>query len=1050
MPARPRRTARLVWIVLLAAPAAATDVANQPASEGLPITPAGALIRDVGTHAPAVGALPVAFVRSPDALGPDGGGRYLIAVNSGFGVQFSAATNRAQQSLTVIDLAADPPIAVQNVYFPSPQSANVGAAFGPRPAASGGWPLYVAGGFENKVWVFTFRPDRIPPLQPPSPGPTSRVTAPAIALDGMAAEPPVKVYNEGKLAIYPTGLAISSDGATLFTANNLGDSLGIVSGLGARPAVTALPLAPPGSRLDLYPYAAAVLAGKSGAVAKVYVSLWGAAAVAVVRPGLPHAPVKHIRVAGHPTAMTLNRTGTRLYVVDSNADAVSIIDTARDAEIERIDLRLAENSAPGETPEDLALDADGSHLYVANAHANAVAVVELSPDARGVEAERSTAPDDDDDGEAESARSRVAGFIPTGQYPSAVAVVGDTLIVGNGKGTGFADASMTVDNSGRTPNAPNDRFPSGAVTAGGQFVVSLVSGNFSAIPLPDERRLAEYSRQVMRNDGLLEPPAAALFPGPSPITHVIYVIRENRTYDQVFGDFASAGDGSPADGDASLAIFGSGEAARRRGGPPQRITPNAHALALRFGLLDRFFVNSEASPDGHNWCTAAFSSDYVDKAFRWSYAGRGRSYDFQGFNRLPAVQPPNEIPYQLSYGPDADEVADFLKQYVPYLHGGRDVAEPETLYLWDAAARAGLTYRNYGEFIATVTRADVDAIDAHRHKLYPDTSGVVAAFATKRSLEGHFSLSYPSFDLTIPDAMTADSYRAATAASAVDPVISQDNPDSRFRGTSRLGEWLQEFQGYVRDLEAGKGETLPRLQIVWLPSDHTAGLRTGGPTPQFMVADNDYALGRLVEAVSHSPYWKNTALFVVEDDAQNGPDHVDAHRSVALVISAYNRPGTLVHAYHSTVSLLRTIELLLGLPPMNQLDGTAAPIDVFQATPDLSPYTAVLPDVAPDNLIVAPPTDARTATWIRRTVRQDLTHPDMADPAVLNAVIWASVKGGRSPLPVAASLPAFDLMTAGLIGEDDAGERREARRIDAVKRELIAFLTRRSSGRAAR
>jgi DNA-binding beta-propeller fold protein YncE len=1043
MPACLRSAVGLLGTILVALPAAATDVTHQPASEGRPITPAGELIRDLATHEPAVGALPVALVRSPDTQGPDGRGRYLVAVNSGFGVQFSAATNRAQQSLTVIDLAAHPPVAVQNVYFPSPQSANVGAVFGPRAPAADGWPLYVSGGFENKVWVFTFRPGERVPLEPASPGPASKVNAPAIDVTAMATAPPVKAYNFGKAAVYPTGLAISPDGSTLFTANNLGDTLGIVSGLGGETKVSAMPLGLAGATQAISPYAVVVTPGKAGAAAKAYVSLWGGAAVAVVRLDRPGTPVKHIVVAAHPTAMTLNRAGSRLYVVGSNDDAVSVIDTARDAEIERVDLRLAEKARLGATPEDLALDATGARLYVASAHANAVAVVDLSPEARGEKPTMTRARKDDDDDDAATAaaaRSRVAGFIPTGQYPSAVAVVGETLIVGNGKGTGFANSSMAVDNSGRAPNAPNYRFPADRAYSRGQYDVSLISGNFSAVPLPDERRLAEYSRQVMRNDGVLGARKAALFPGPSPITHVIYVIRENRTYDQVFGDLAKAGNGSPADGDASLAIFGDGEAARVYGGPPQRITPNAHALALRFGLLDRFFVNSEASPDGHNWSTAAFSSDYVDKAFRWNYSGRGRSFDFQGFNRLPEVEPPEFIPDPLARGADAGAVADYLKEFVPYLHGDRDVAEPETLYLWDAAARAGLTYRNYGEFLGTVTQADVDALNAHKRKAYPDTSPVVAAFATKKSLEGHFSPTFPYFDLTIPDVMTADSYHAAKTQTGTDPTISPANPDPRFRGTSRFAVWLQEFEGFVRGLEAGAGDGLPNLSIVWLPSDHTSGLHPEMATPQFMVADNDYALGRLVEAVSKSPYWKDTAILVVEDDAQAGPDHVDAHRSPALVISAYNRPGALVHTYHNTVSLIRTIELLLGLPPMNQLDAAAAPIDVFQATPDLAPYTAVLPDVALDNLIVKRPTNGKTAYWIRRTEEQDLTHPDMADPAVLNAAIWYSVRGGGVPLPAVASLPAFDLMTAGLRGDNDEEEAREVQRIDARKRELIARL----------
>jgi YVTN family beta-propeller protein len=735
--------------------------------------------------------------------------------------------------------------------------------------------------------------------------------------------------------------------------------------------------------------------------------------------------------------LLLNRAATRLYVADSNADSVSVIDTARNVEIERIDVHLAEGGATGASPEGLALDTEEERLLVAEAHANAVAVVELSAAARGVTKGTGKTGGADDDDEGALPRSRVIGLLPTGQYPSAVAVVGDLLVVANGKGTGFASSSMTANGSGRVPTAPNYRFPAKPPFIEGQYIVSEVAGNFSAIPLPDERRLAEYSQQVMRNDGLLGRRDIPLFPGRSPITHVIYIIRENRTYDQVFGDLPASGDGTRADGDPTLAIFGAGAAARVYGGPTQVITPNARALALRFGLLDRFFVNSEASPDGHNWCTAAFSSDYVDKAFRLIYSGRGRSYDFEGFNRLPNYEPPAHVPEGLPENVQAEDVADFMKQFVPYLHGGRDVAEPETLYLWDAAARAGLSYRNYGEFIGTVTAADAEAMKTRRRKKYPDVSPVLASFATKRSLEGHFAPTFANFDLAIPDAMTVESYTAVKEAGEGDPLVVPGRADGRFAGSSRLGEWLREFQGYARDLGEGRGDHLPALSIVWLPSDHTAGLQVGMPTPQFMVADNDYALGRLVQEVSHSPYWKNTAIFAVEDDAQAGPDHVDGHRSVALVISAYNRRGALVHAYHSTVSLIRTIELLLGIAPMNQLDAAAAPIDVFQPTPDLSPYTALLPEVAATNLLVPAPEDAASAQWEARTAAQDLDHADMADPATLNRIIWFSVRGPGSPLPRAASLPAFDVLTTGIVrrGADDGAEE-----MDAAKRALVARL----------
>ncbi len=484
-----------------------------------------------------------------------------------------------------------------------------------------------------------------------------------------------------------------------------------------------------------------------------------------------------------------------------------------------------------------------------------------------------------------------------------------------------------------------------------------------------------------------------------------------------------SGDGTVADGDPKLAIFGHNDAAARPDGTRQDISPNHRALALRFGLFDRFFVNSEASPDGHNWSTAAFSNDYVDKTYRWNYSRRGRGYDYEGFNRLPNYEPVRGAQPLFDSTADAEDIANFLRRFVPYLQGSRDVAEPRTLYLWDAAARAGLTYRNYGEFLLTLSEADVNAVKTNRSKSYPDLTPTVSTFATKKSLEGNFNSSLRNYDLDTPDAMTVDSYRAARGSSAI-PMISGDHNDPRFRGHSRIGEWLKEFRGFVADVQAGRRDRLPNLSILRLPNDHTEGLAARKPTPQFFMADNDYALGLLVEAVSNSPYWKDTAICVVEDDAQDGPDHIDAHRSVALVISAYNRPGALVHEFHTTVSLIRTIELLLGIAPMNQLDATATPINIFRSQPDLTPYKAVLPMVALDNLLNPPARDAATAYWMKRTEEQDLAHADMADPEVLNEIIWFSVRG-NAPMPAISRLPAFDALRFGLKEEREELAERE-------------------------
>jgi YVTN family beta-propeller protein len=1020
------------WVFSITLLHSEADVAvqAQPASEGRPITPAGRLVIDLTTRRPAVGSLPVEFVRSPDHSGPNGQGRYLIAVNSGYGIQFNSATNKGQQSLAVIDLNATPePMVIQNVYFPTPQSVNVGVAFSQKPD-NRSYALYAAGGFENRIWIFRFTPGSAQPITPPSPGPATSVTAPYIDVSGFSNEANTTRYNSNRLSVYPTGLALSPDGNSLYVANNLADNLGIVTNLHGSRNLVKVDLRRAGSSQFIYPYGVAVVGSKA------YVSCWGDATVAVVNVNNPAAPVRYITVDRHPTSVVKNRMGTRLFVANSDADTVSVIDTTTDLEIERISVRVSESALVGSSPEGLALSQDEATLYAANAHSNAIAVVELS-----AAASRASGSGDWDDAanKRDQSRSRVRGFIPTGQYPSAVAVVDRTLFVGNGKGTGFESSSLVVDNGGRFPNMPNDRFPAstGRQGRGGQYSLSLIAGNISAITEPDEKQLAAFTGQVMRNDGLVQAPKSRLFNGPSPIKHVIYIIKENRTYDQVFGDVQRGGNGAAADGDPRLAIFGAGEAARRPGGAAQDIAPNHRALALRFGLMDRFFVNAAASPEGHNWSTAGFSNDYVDKAYRWNYSSRGRAYDFEGFNRLPAWGAERDEPPMFATPISVDDVVGFLKGYIPYLNGARDIAEPETLYLWDAAARAGLTYRNYGEFVATVSEATLSALNENKQRPYPDISRTLRALPTKKSLEGHVSETFRNFDLRTPDSMTPDSYRAAKGSEGkVDPLISWNNADERFRGSSRFSEWFDEFRGYVADIEAGKPDRMPNFSMMRFSNDHTSGLSSGYPTPQFYMAENDYAVGKLVEAVSNSPYWRDTAIFILEDDAQDGPDHVDCHRSPALVVSAYNKPGGLIHDFHNTVSLIRTMEILLGMQPMNQLDASVAPIDIFRDDADLRPYKALLPEVSLDNLINPAPAgrDSTRAYWMKRTGEQNLSYPDMADPRVMNEIIWFSVRGEGSTMPEPARLAVVDAMRESfrdMTDRDDepsSGNRKLARR----------------------
>lgn len=359
---------------------AQVKIAHQPASEGRPISPAGTLIMDASTGSPAVGSLPVKFVRSPDHDAKDGGGRFLIAVNSGFGVQFDSSSRSASQSLTVIDLNAQPvPKAVQNVYFPAPQSANVGAVFSPRPERDGSYLLYVSGGYENKIWIFQFNENFRQPISPLSPGPDTQVTAPFISVAALSSQAGSPRYQRGVEPVYPMGIAISPDGGTLFVANDLGDSLGIISGLRYERRLTRVNLSDGQVGHFVYPYEVVSYA-PSGAQEsqKAYVSCWATESVAVKDLVHPDAPVKFIHVGHHPTEMIFNSSQTRLYVVNSDGDSVSVIDTSTDRVVETISVRLEEKALPGGSPEGLALSADGETLYVANAHSNAVAVVSLT------------------------------------------------------------------------------------------------------------------------------------------------------------------------------------------------------------------------------------------------------------------------------------------------------------------------------------------------------------------------------------------------------------------------------------------------------------------------------------------------------------------------------------------------------------------------------------------------------------------------------------------------------------------------------------------------
>jgi DNA-binding beta-propeller fold protein YncE len=654
----------------------------------------------------------------------------------------------------------------------------------------------------------------------------------------------------------PGGLAVDAKG-NLFVAGTWGDG------------VSLLPLADPDKRQRLalekgsYPYAC--LAEPKGK--RLFVSLWGLAAVAVLdrEEGKVLATWPTER---HPTEMVLSPDGKALYVACANSTKVSVLDAEHDGKaLETIACALYPNAPAGNTPNSLSLTPDGQMLFVANADANNLAVFKV----------------------AEPGKSQPLGFIPVGWYPTSVRFnpADKRLYVANGKGL-----TSRANPQGPGPYADRNLRPVY------QYIAGLMEGTLSVIDLPSPEKMAEYSKQAyacspLRSDQgvTAERPDGNPIPGkvgdPSPIKHVLYIIKENRTYDQVFGDVKEG------NGDPSLCLFG------------EKITPNHHKLARQFVLLDNFYVDGEVSADGHEWSMGAYATDFVEKIWPLTYRGS----PLKKLDIYPA-------------------------------EGNFDaIARPAGGYLWDRCAEAGLSYRSYGEWIENGKK--------------PGDPGK----ALVKALEGHFDPQFRGFDMDYPDQKRADRF-------------------------------IEELGRFERDGD------LPRLTILRLPNDHTAGTKVGSKTPTALVDDNDLALGRVVEAVSKSKFWKDTAIFVIEDDAQNGPDHVDAHRTVALVISPYTMRGHVDSSLYSTSSMLRTMELILGLKPMSQFDAAARPMYAsFQAKADPGGYQHVVPEVDLTEKNKA------TAWGAKISEGFDLTKEDAVDDLLLNEVIWHSVKGANVPMP---------------------------------------------------
>jgi DNA-binding beta-propeller fold protein YncE len=661
---------------------------------------------------------------------------------------------------------------------------------------------------------------------------------------------------------YPAGIALSPDGRTLYAAENLGDSLAVVD-LAERRVVQRL-------ATERYPYGVAVAPDGT-----VYASAWGGWTVSVFTPRENGTLTEgaRVRVGRHPSALALNMSGSRLFVASGSTDKISVVDTKARRVVATLDDALPAGTGEGSTPNALTLSNDGRRLFVAEADNNAVAIFDLSAGTAG--------------SSSATGSDALTGRIPVGWYPSAVALDAGDLLVVSGKGRGTA------------PNVGHWQAGQARPAHSPDYTLGQINGTLTILPVANAgaAELDGFSQRVASANGWNSARRTEKYP---PFEHVIYIIKENRTYDQVLGDLTQA------DGDPSLVFF------------PRPMSPNHHALAERFGIFDRFFVNAEVSPDGHNWSTAAFVTDYAEKTIPSNYSSRGRSYDYEGFNR----------------GVLAED----------------DVAEPSSGYLWNLADRAGITYRNYGEY--------VDVPD--------DPTGTMAPayVATKPTLQAHTNSAYPGFSMQIPDQV-------------------------------RMDVWLKEFQEYA---QAGK---LPALEIVRLPNDHTAGASAGKPTPRAYMADNDLALGRMIEALSKSPFWKSTVVFVLEDDAQDGPDHVDSHRSPLLVISPYNR-GKVMHRFANTTDVLATIEDILGLGRMSQFDHYGRPLrEIWETTADLSPYSALTPSVSLKEL------NPRRGAMANASKQLTLKVEDTSDEDLFNRILWTTIKGDE-PYPGTRRMSALD------------------------------------------
>ncbi len=606
---------------------------------------------------------------------------------------------------------------------------------------------------------------------------------------------------------------------------------------------------------------------------ELYISLWGGSRI-LIYSLISHTLLSSISVGSNPNELVLSKNGKYLFVANANDNSVSVLDIKHRHVLEELNAALYPDSPTGSTSNGLALSSDEKTLYVANADNNALAVFDVS----------------------EIGKSKSKGFIPVGWYPTNVKVVHHTIFVANGKGY-----SSFANPNGPNPVSPeqNVAYQKGDIAAQRkvEYIAGLMKGNMSIIDEPTKEKLSQYSGMVYENTpfnkekemkahGESGNPIPMNVGDSSPIKYVFYIVKENRTYDQVLGDMPKG------NGDTSLVLFG------------QNVTPNQHKLANEFVLLDNFYADGEVSADGHNWSLSANANDFLEKTWPTLYGDRGGTYDSEGT---------------------------------------RAVANPKDGFLWDYCKRANVTYRTYGEFIDDF-KANIPV------------------------LEGHFCPFFTSWDMTVRD-------------------------------TVRFNQWKRDFESLLRE------NKLPQLSTIRFITDHTEGLEKGRPTVFAHMADNDLAVGMFVDYLSKSSIWDKTAIFIVEDDAQSGSDHVDAHRTTAYLAGGYVKRNFVDHTMYSTSSMLRTIELILGLPPMSQYDAAAEPMwRSFSHSLDMRPFHSVKANIDLNEI------NSSNATGFEGYHKFDFSKEDLNPDILFSQAIWKAVKGEDSVMP-APKRSAF-LMTS--------------------------------------